>query len=329
MNLTRLPFLALSLAFALSCPELSCPLARGAIVHTSTPDGNYIAYGNSFDSVLWGERYNAAGSLRSRFSGVLVTPNWVITSAHALEELSSGGSVRFGTGSHFTNDRGFNQASSTYYQHPTFDISTFVGYDLGLVYFPTPFPVLPAEFYRGPLVAGDYSVVGFGRTGPPGVPPLPNGFIRGGINVVEADLIDIPSLPEMFGYRFVDSTNPNFRELGSLIQPGDSGGGWFFDDGNGLKLAGISSSGLPNDAGRMDDYGSISLAAKLDFRWIDSFLDPATVPEPSSLALLALAGGTVWLKRRRGPRRQCVTGTGFTGPGDVTEPSDSGPAVAA
>ena len=88
---------------------------------------------------------------------------------------------------------------------------------------------------------------------------------------------------------------------GSLIAPGDSGGGVYVQDTEGWKLAGIADFYTAGgDYGYGNVSGAISLGAVREFVI-------ATVPEPSSLALLALGVAALVVTRRERVRfRQAV-----------------------
>lgn len=288
-------FVAVLTAFA------SPRMGDAALVHDVARDAEYRAYGNSFDSVLWGYSRNAGGTIESVFSGVLVDKYWVLTAAHAVSATTA--SMTFGTGSNIFTDPGTAEASSIFYVHPSYtDVIVEGSYDLAMVRLTTPLPATPVPLYSGPLLMGDYSVVGFGRTGVSGGATNYDGNIRGGINYAT-----IRATNQSFGYQFVDSSNPNYRALGSLVQPGDSGGGFFYDDGSGFKLAGITSAvaTLPGSGPRPPwVYGDFGLASDIDIPWVNSFIATTAVPEPHSVVATVVLGASFFARRQRQKRRR-------------------------
>jgi hypothetical protein len=272
-----------------------------ALVHDFARDADYRAYGNSFDSVLWGYSQNAGGTIESVFSGVLVDQYWVLTAAHAVGPTTA--SMTFGTGSNIFSDPGTSVASSIFYVHPTYtDVLNEGSYDLAMVRLTTPLPATPIPLYTGPILTGDYSVVGFGRTGVSGGATTYDGNLRGGINYATVRASD-----KSFGYQFVDSSNANYRELGSLVQPGDSGGGFFFDDGSGFKVAGITSAvaTLPGSGPRPPwVYGDFSFASDIDIPWVNGFIATTAVPEPHAVVATFVLGASFFARRQRQKRRR-------------------------
>ncbi len=300
INILRLhPFLLLFVAVlaAVASPR------RGdaALIHDVARDADYQAYGNSFDSVLWGYSRNAGGTIESVFSGVLVDQYWVLTSAHAVGPTTA--SMTFGTGSNIFSDPGTSVASSIFYVHPSYSGVLVDGsYDLAMVRLTTPLPATPVPLYTGPIFVGDYSVVGFGRTGVSGGATTYDGNLRGGINYATVRASD-----KSFGYQFVDSSSADYRELGSLVQPGDSGGGFFFDDGSGFKVAGITSAvaTLPGSGPRPPwVYGDFSFASDIDIPWVNGFIATTAVPEPHAVVATFVLGASFFARRQRQKRRR-------------------------
>lgn len=290
------------LSFVVVLTALVSPrIGDAALVHDVARDADYRAYGNSFDSVLWGYSRNAGGTVESVFSGVLVDRYWVLTAAHAVSPTTA--SLTFGTGSNILSDPGTSGASSTFFVHPSYaGVGVEGSYDLAMVRLTTPLPATPVPLYTGPIVAGDYSVVGFGRTGVPGGPTTYDGNLRGGINYVDFDYTS-----QSFGYEFVDNSKPNYRTLGSLVQPGDSGGGFFFNDGSGFKLAGITSAvGYPLGTGTRPPYvyGDFGLASRIDIPWVNGFIATTAVPEPHAVLATLVLGASFLCRRQRQKRRR-------------------------
>lgn len=288
-------FIAILAAFA------SPRMGEAALVHDVARDAEYRAYGNSFDSVLWGYSQNASGTIEGVFSGVLVDKYWILTAAHAVRPTTA--SLTFGTGSNIFSDPGTSAASSIFYVHPTYtDVLNEGSYDLAMVRLTTPLPATPVPLHTGPLFAGDYSVVGFGTTGVSGGPTTYDGNLRGGINYAS-----VRASSQAFGYEFVDNSNANYRVLGSLVQPGDSGGGFFFNDGSGFKLAGITSAvaSLPGSGPRPPwVYGDYGFASDLDIPWVNGFIATTAVPEPHAVVATVVLGASFLARRQRKKRRR-------------------------
>jgi hypothetical protein len=275
--------------------------AKAAIIHSFDWDDDYKAYGATFESVLFGEGFDSNGVGRVRFTGVLVAPNWVLTAAHvANNPLLAGGSIGFGTGPNFISDRGFVQsfgdASSNFFSHPDY-VQIGIGPDLALVHFENPFPVNPATLFAGqPSVGMDVSMVGYGRVGEPGGSTIFDGSVRGGEGVLNSISLNGDLLS-----RFVESGHPNYRQLGLLGAPGDSGGGWFIDVDGEFQLAGIFSTSAAVQG--FNNYNFNSVASSVDIPWVQSYTSTA-VPEPGTFALFGLAAGTFALRRMRN-RKKC------------------------
>lgn len=292
-------------------PSVRCD---AAIIHSGADPTNAIVLGDAFPAVMWGAGFNQNGRSVNLFSGVLIDPHWVLTAANIHQGSEQTSAVAFGPGSNRTNDLnlGEDRYSSEIYIHPSYGgvvNNQPIGIDLALVYFYDPFPQTAATLYRGELPLGDYSVVGYGASGYPNGPLIDDGWNRGGVQVVEGTW---PDNDRYFYSEFVDESHPNYRPLGSLVQPGDVGGGWFYDDGDGFQLVGITSGNFVPEGTLANDYGNWSVAVRLDLDWIDSMLypgiasrdhSPASLPEPSAVAFLVVGGLLVTWRRARRTRQ--------------------------
>lgn len=273
--------------------------AHAGLMHnlSTTPESAYLEFADTFPNVGWlGTVESGATSFGG--SAVLINENWVLTAAHAVLSVDSNtNSVYEGYRVGFTDDifadPGENQFASELFIHPDY-LNIGSGPDLALLYFEDPFSsVSPATFYQGSVQVGDpVSFVGYGQPGTPstGLQPL-DGKRRAGTNLV--DNIGSPA-----GYIDAEFNGPGetgFQQLGILGTPGDSGGGWFVENGGQFELLGISSF-----ANVFPGYGAntdATLLTQENIAWVRETIDSRAVPEPAS-ALLFMVGGGLGLLRR-------------------------------
>ena len=220
-------------------------------------------------------------------SGTLISPNWVLTTAHLVEGASSvefriGSSDRFGGSLYSTNEENL-------FPHQSFDWEFFSGYDIALVRFEENIAELagvePAERYRGKKEVGQIGTsVGYGMTGHgllgAFVPPLwkwagqnkvdtwmPKPGRQPDARILLSDF-DKPGDPSESSLR-----SPIPLDLEYLIAPGDSGGGLFIEDKQGEDLlAGVHSFvwGILDEQAN-SDYGDVSGHTRVSpfNEWID------------------------------------------------------------
>jgi Trypsin len=231
---------------------------------------------------------------------VLVSPQWVLTAGHiaARIELER---LRFQFG-----DQQYRAVRVVH--HPDFTprwmenkesriASLAAGADLALVELEKPVAeIAPAVRYRGDDEVGKIvTVVGEGCIGDGkagiGVPPVLER--RGGHNVIDSaggKLGEIVLSDRVLMFDFDDPNDESRNQLGSpmplelevSIAQGDSGGGWFIDEGGAWKLVAITSGRLPptgdlaiDDDGRLDVYyGALAQGMRVSRTndWIDKVI---------------------------------------------------------
>lgn len=228
-------------------------------------------------------------------SGVLIAPDWVLTTAHNLL-LATTGTFTVG-GTSYTADQlimnpGWNNGS------------VFNGYDFGLAHLTSSVQAIPpATLYTGSSEMGQTGTyVGFGATGTglTGYQTPPDNLERAFQNVIDGSFNN-PSV--LLGSDF---DNPNTTAdnwwgdatplpLEGCVAPGDSGGGLFITVDSQTYLAGITAFVAATDGNANADYGDLSGAGRVSafVPWITS-----TIPEPPAAALLAGAGLILVLVRR-------------------------------
>jgi hypothetical protein len=275
--------------------------AKAGIIHSFNWDDDYKAFGAQFDSVVALVGHDSSGGSFLIGSGVIAGNNHtVLLSAHQFDTtLYQSYSVR--TGTHVLNDiGGIYHTDIAPIIHPTWAGSRQTGLDLAILHFDNPIiSANPANLYTGPHLLGeDYAMVGWGTVAEPGGSPSNDFFKRGSENVVN----NINRFNgDYISATFREPGHSDYRHLGMLGAPGDSGGGWFIDVNGEYQLAGITSSAGGNT------YGFFTSAAKLDHDWINSNLGAGTtaIPEPSSFLLFLFGSAGVFFRRFRGEKSEC------------------------
>ena len=298
------------LTLILSLLALS-PMAHAGMILDGLSDSLYTAYGAQFPAV---------GKVGTA-SGVLITPNWVLTAAHV-------------------NPTNFVAGGQTYsvaqvIKHPQFvangnDIN--YGYDIALARLTTNVTgVAPIPIYQGTSELGAViSMTGYGETGVGSNGNHSNpGTLRGGTNVV--DLIDsfangssgqigaqnailvtdfdAPASFDSTGkYNTLGTTTPTSLEYQLCF--GDSGGAGLIQEGGKWHVAGIHSwvdsqsnwTGKPTDSTLLFGYGAVSGMTRVS-NYQDFIFSHTGVPEPSTLLMVGLAGLAGSIARSRKSRR--------------------------
>lgn len=247
-------------------------------------------------------------------SGVAIDSRWVLTAKH----VDSGTVVVNGTTYNVIENHvpsivfDSTQPSDLQYQQP----------ELRLLKVDADLPVFTRIDTRLPLL-GTVNLVGYGISGrelpaaggydlPPG-PENASGIRRRATNRIEgtgfitlsSDGISSNDYPA-YNVMYYDLTAPGGEgrtaNEGGLAS-GDSGGGFFYDFGEGTRLVATSSAiGYPDGVTSPYSYGAYGFGTYLGDPMAQSFIrtyvPQAIVPEPASMAVLGV-GALALLRRRR------------------------------
>lgn len=311
------PRLPLPLLVAVFIASVSMPQSYAAIVHSTTPDSLYLAEGGRHEWVGFMEGADSSGVTKFQQSGVLVHPNFVITTIHGLLENDSDRSsllsnLRFGFGSNYVNDRQQVQNVAEVFLHPGY-VDLGNGNDLALLRFDNPFQnIAPVERFRGDisnLAESDVYHAGYGLTGNFGSPLIEDGNKRGGVGA-RLTQGNIRVIGDFLTSRFEPDPNRfSFRDLGIGNALGDSGGFFGTKNNGAYELLAVNSIVLTGG------LGITNIGSTLDNVWIDNTI-ATSVPEPSSLLLLVTFALFVLSSRRkhfrgRSAKLECVDGNGI------------------
>jgi MYXO-CTERM domain-containing protein len=249
-------------------------------------------------------------------SGVLISPEWVLTAAHVVEGNDFlGAGLNNMTFTLFSGMDSFVYTAMEWIPHPGWAATSgnyFAGFDIGLVRLSTSVTGFqPAMLYPNDTLAVQAgTIVGFGNTGT-GLTGFQQGTFgtkRAGQNMIDAqgDGVTISS-----GILFSDFDHPDDLSesligdsaplaLEYLSAPGDSGGGLFITEGANTYLLAITSFGWGYTDGNPDaDYGDLAgFTATRPFQaWIET---TTAVPEPGTwAAAVLLVAAAVVVRRRR------------------------------
>lgn len=290
--------------------------ANAGVRRADVSDSSFLnlAASSLYDSV--GKLTYSVGSSSYLASGVLISPEWVLTAGHVVGGNNyQGGGINNLTFSLNSGSSVLSFAASEWYTHPGWSYTQgdfFSGYDLGLIRLGSSVSTIQAAslYLSESLEIQPGTMVGYGSTGTgsTGYQGGTAGTKRAGQNMIDAqgDGVTIAS-----SILFADFDQPGTSAknvVGSdvalpleyLIAPGDSGGGLFVTENQQTFLVGITSftwgilDGVANSS-----YGDVAgfTSTTSQLGWIHSVTGIA-IPEPSTSALLWI-GLVAWGRVRR------------------------------
>lgn len=218
-------------------------------------------------------------------SCVAIAPHWVITARHV------GGTT--------VNFEGTNYTAFERFDHDEADIS--------LLHFNQTLPNFYAIDYADPT-GRTGTLVGFGGTGTAGATGINitggAGIRRAADNVIdEMDTVTFDNIDFFDAWVYdLDGPSGNGSTGGPAVAHegglwgGDSGGGWFVQNGSQWNLVATNSFVADNtNNNQFNDYGDLGGGVAL--RSYETWIQGHVVPEPGSMGVLGL--GLVALLRRR------------------------------
>ena len=275
-----------------------------------------LAASSLYDSV--GRISFSVGQSSYLASGVLISPDWVLTAGHVVGGNDYlGGGIENLTFSLTAENSVLSFAASAWYAHPGWtytqgDIAA--GYDLGLIHLQSSVSTIQAAslYLSETLQIQAGTMVGYGATGTgiTGAQAGTAGTKRAGQNMIEVqgdgETISSSLLFVDFDQPGTDANNVFGGDLPlpleSLIGPGDSGGGLFVTQNQQTFLVGIASFTWGILDGVADStYGDVAAftSTTSQLTWIHA-MTGVPIPEPSTGALLWVGVvGLCWLRRKK------------------------------
>ena len=301
---------------------LGAAVAEGGTRRDDVADVNFINLGADPRYQSVGRFLYSVGASSYVASGVLISPDWVLTAAHVVEgDDFLGGGLSNMSFTLFSGVDSFVYTAMEWIPHPGWAATSgdvLAGYDIGLVRLSSSVSgFLPVTLHPGGLVADPTgTIVGFGSsgTGLTGFQAGSAGTKRAGQNMIDAQGdgvtvssnilfvdLDRPGVP---AESVIGSSTPLALEY--ISAPGDSGGGLFVTEGVNTYLLGITSFGWEYTDGIADsDYGDLAgfVAVQPFSTWIET---TTAVPEPGTWAAGVLLVAVALVLQRRRARRSVI-----------------------
>lgn len=292
-------------------------ISAAGVRREDVADSEFLALASSALYQSVGKFTYSVGSSSYLASGVLISPEWVLTAAHV-----TGGTNYAGQGitnmnfSLVTAEGVLSYAAAEWMTYPGWVATQgnlLAGVDIGLVRLSGSVTAVEAAtlYLQDSLAIQPGTMVGFGATGTglTGYDAGTAGTRRAGQNMIDAQGggtsissnilfvdFDRPGVP---GESVTGSALPLALEY--LVAPGDSGGGLFITENSHTFLVGVTSFiwGY-NDGTSNADYGDLAgfTSTTAYAGWISS-VTGVSIPEPTSGSLLAISLIVGWWHRRR------------------------------